>query len=218
MKKAILFVAVFGCLLALCSCSGGNTEESKTSTVSETESEVSVAESSAPDESVVSTAVSDTTSTESTVSESSVDELADWELVGDLNDYYFYNYIGNDKVVNIPTSAGSICPSILRNDSVEEIIIPATVEGVEETEDRNFWGCKNLKKVTVLNPDFNFQIDTSPFLEMFGLETYQYDENYVREITIVGYKGSTAEKLKDRINSRTKNGMKYKLTFEAIEE
>ncbi len=219
MKKAILFVAVFGCLLALCSCSGGNTEESKTSTVSETESEVSVAESSAPDESVVSTAVSDTTSTEGTVSESSVDELADWELVGDLNDYYFYKYIGDSKVVTIPEAVGPLCPRILQNDNVEEIIIPATVESVVlKKEDISFWGCKNLKKVTVLNPDFNFQIDTSPFLEMFGLETYQYDENYVREITIVGYKGSTAEKLKDRINSRTKNGMKYKLTFEAIEE
>lgn len=219
MKKAILLMAVFGCLLALCSCSGGNTKESKTSTISETDSKVSVAESSAPDESLVSSVVSNNTSTESTVSESSVDELADWELVGDLNDYYFYKYIGDDKVVTIPEAVGPLCPRILQNDNVEEIIIPATVESVVlKKEDISFWGCKNLKKVTVLNPDFNFQIDTSPFLEMFGLETYQYDENYVREITIVGYKGSTAEKLKDRINSRTKNGMKYKLTFEAIEE
>lgn len=224
MKKTILLVAVFSCLLALCSCSAGNTEESKTSTVSETESKVSVAESSAPDESIVSNVVSNNTSTESNASESSVDELADWELVTDHYSYnssycYLYKYIGNDKVVNIPASVGPICPSILRNDNVEEIIIPATVECVKnDKEDRSFWGCKNLKKVTILNPDFNFQIDTSPFLEMFGLETYQYDENYVREITIVGYKGSTAEKLKDRINSRTKNGMKYKLTFEAIEE
>lgn len=224
MKKAILWVAVFGCLLALCSCSGGNAEESKTSTISETDSKVSVAENSAPDESVVSSVVSNNTSTESSVSESSVDELADWELINDNRAYngsywHLYKYVGNNKVVNIPKTVGPICPWILRNDNVEEIIIPATVEGVaEKTEDRSFWGCKNLKKVTVLNPDFNFQIDTSLYLEMFGLETYQYDDNYIREITIVGYKGSTAEKLVKYANKHTKNGMEYKLTFEAIEE
>ncbi len=217
MKKAILAVAVFGCLLALCSCSGGNAEESKTSTVSETESKVSVAESSTPDESVVSTAVSDTTSMESTVSESSVDELADWVLYDSRTN--LYTYIGNDKVVTIPKKVGPFCPYIINNDSVEEIIIPSTIESViGSEEDESFWGCKNLKKVTVLNPNFDFRVDRSLWLEMFGLATDQYDDDYVREITIVGYKGSTAQKLINWVNGTTKNGMKYKLTFEAIEE
>lgn len=126
-------------------------------------------------------------------------------------------YKGSSKKVEIPEGVKKIGRQAFYSQEITSVTIPSTVKSIDEqafmftnikkiTIPENvkkigigaFFGCSNLKEMTILNAKLKFESSSWGENLFDGMSS-----GYIRDkITIKGYKNSTAEQLVEELNGR----------------
>ena len=114
---------------------------------------------------------------------------------GDACGSPYYGSGDPDLVVEFPKSVTKICSGAFRDAALQSIVIPDTVSVIEE---RAFSDCKNLRSITIKNPDCEIAQNGNTISNLYREKTN--GANYRYYGVIFGAEGSTAEAYAKKFN------------------